>query len=650
MSDGEPNRTASLLEASGDHAKILKALDQLRGLGVGQGRSVDSLPQIIVCGSQSSGKSSVLDAITGIPFPKKKKTCTRYKIRVTILRKPEVRATMTIVPDSSRPKGEVEMLEGFDKELNSGDLHRSMPTAISDANKLIFAGSRQDKTWTNDTLSILITGPDKHDLQLLDLPGLIQVDQKSEGAIKMVRKMVEDEMKNPHSIVLAVTRAMDDTENLGVLQMCKEHNIDSGRTLGVLTMPDRAGSEAYTCTRRVNGLDEEFKKNFPFEWHVLFNGSEEDRNTPGYDRDRKEREFLDMEPWSLISANKKGIDKLRRLLSSLLFNVAKRELPKLHQSMVDRRISREEELDSLGGDLVEKDLIRAFRATLGRLKKNANDHARGTYGSDIRNFPDGHSAHLRARVIEQSEVFRDGMLLYGHVWELEARIPSVGFNLDPRSGFRRHPKNDRPGEDQKVDVKNKDEAIQELGKRLNLMRRGLPGSSNDEVLNKTFWLLTERWKGIAEGHIHRVFRCCKRYFEAMTPIYFAKPETTTLLKAVQGFRNYEVVARRFQEKHLNPALDKKKADAIFELRKLEEDRLDLCQNFDLEYLMQLTAGRDERSMKRFMDMTRNSGVLQNKREVTPADFGRALDLHTLEDWTVESAKDLLTALWAHYEV
>jgi len=281
MSDGEPNRTTSLLEASGDHAEILKTLDQLRGLGVGQGRSVDSLPQIIVCGSQSSGKSSVLDAITGIPFPQKKKTCTRYKIRVTILRKPEVRATMTIVPDSSRPEEEVDMLEGFVRELDSGDLQSSMPTAISDANKLIFAGSRKGKTWTNDTLSILITGRDKHNLQLLDLPGLILVDEKSEGAIKMVRKMVEDEMKNPHSIVLAVTRAMDDTQNLEILQMCREHNIDSGRTLGVLTMPDRAGSEADTCTRRVNGQDEECKKVFPVAWHVLVNGAETDREPRG---------------------------------------------------------------------------------------------------------------------------------------------------------------------------------------------------------------------------------------------------------------------------------------------------------------------------------------------------------------------------------
>jgi serine/threonine protein kinase len=36
------------------------------------------LPQIVACGDQSSGKSSVLDAITGLTFPKNLVTCTRF--------------------------------------------------------------------------------------------------------------------------------------------------------------------------------------------------------------------------------------------------------------------------------------------------------------------------------------------------------------------------------------------------------------------------------------------------------------------------------------------------------------------------------------------------------------------------------------------
>jgi hypothetical protein len=36
------------------------------------------LPQLVVCGKQSAGKSSVLEAISEIPFPRKDGICTRF--------------------------------------------------------------------------------------------------------------------------------------------------------------------------------------------------------------------------------------------------------------------------------------------------------------------------------------------------------------------------------------------------------------------------------------------------------------------------------------------------------------------------------------------------------------------------------------------
>src|ERR1700735_2873264 len=59
--------SAQALQSS-EQMKLLDAVDALRAHGLGE---MTALPQLVVCGDQSSGKSSVLEAISGVPFPRK---------------------------------------------------------------------------------------------------------------------------------------------------------------------------------------------------------------------------------------------------------------------------------------------------------------------------------------------------------------------------------------------------------------------------------------------------------------------------------------------------------------------------------------------------------------------------------------------------
>lgn len=60
---------------SDEDTELLDAIDNLRSQGL---REHISLPQLIVCGNQSSGKSSVLEAISGVPFPSSDNTVSSF--------------------------------------------------------------------------------------------------------------------------------------------------------------------------------------------------------------------------------------------------------------------------------------------------------------------------------------------------------------------------------------------------------------------------------------------------------------------------------------------------------------------------------------------------------------------------------------------
>ncbi|KAI1522465.1 interferon-induced GTP-binding protein Mx2, partial [Pyrenophora tritici-repentis] len=73
---------------------LLRKIDQLREKNVGQHVP---LPQLVVVGDQSSGKSSLLESLTGVPFPRDLELCTRYATQITSRRDPESRVDIKII-------------------------------------------------------------------------------------------------------------------------------------------------------------------------------------------------------------------------------------------------------------------------------------------------------------------------------------------------------------------------------------------------------------------------------------------------------------------------------------------------------------------------------------------------------------------------
>lgn len=74
---------------------LLEKIDKLFACNVGD--YID-LPQLVVVGDQSSGKSSVLEGLTGLPFPRDSGLCTRFATQITFRRAAVENVTVSIIP------------------------------------------------------------------------------------------------------------------------------------------------------------------------------------------------------------------------------------------------------------------------------------------------------------------------------------------------------------------------------------------------------------------------------------------------------------------------------------------------------------------------------------------------------------------------
>lgn len=84
----------------GDPA-LLDKIDKLFACNVGE--YID-LPQLVVVGDQSSGKSSVLEGLTRLPFPRDSGLCTRFATQITFRRAAEKSISVSILPDPDSPE------------------------------------------------------------------------------------------------------------------------------------------------------------------------------------------------------------------------------------------------------------------------------------------------------------------------------------------------------------------------------------------------------------------------------------------------------------------------------------------------------------------------------------------------------------------
>lgn len=206
---------------------LTRKMIEIRGLlqTVGQSEAL-TLPSIVVIGSQSSGKSSVLEAIVGHEFlPKGHNMVTRRPIELTLVHTPDAHAEYAEFPALGLNK--VTDFTQVQKTLT--DLNLAVPAAdcVSD-----------------DPIQLRIHSPNVPDLSLIDLPGYIQVvgrDQPPELK-ERIASLCEKYIRAPN-VILAISAADVDLANSTALRASRKVDPRGERTIGVITKMDLVDAE-----------------------------------------------------------------------------------------------------------------------------------------------------------------------------------------------------------------------------------------------------------------------------------------------------------------------------------------------------------------------------------------------------------------------
>ncbi|KAI5279716.1 vacuolar protein sorting-associated protein 1, partial [Ascosphaera aggregata] len=198
------------------------------------------LPQIVVVGSQSSGKSSVLENIVGRDFlPRGSGIVTRRPLVLQLINRPATART---------PNDEV--LDTSDKEANLdeyGEFLHIPGQRFYDFNKIRdeIVRETEAKIGRNAGISpapinLRIYSPNVLTLTLVDLPGLtkVPVGDQPRDIERLIRDMVMKQISKPNAIILAVTAANQDLANSDGLKLAREVDPEGQRTIGVLTKVD----------------------------------------------------------------------------------------------------------------------------------------------------------------------------------------------------------------------------------------------------------------------------------------------------------------------------------------------------------------------------------------------------------------------------
>ncbi|UJR37440.1 hypothetical protein I4U23_030143 [Adineta vaga] len=315
-------------------APLLTTIDQIRNRVADIDTTID-LPAIVVIGEQSSGKSSVLEALSSIPLPRGgHHMTTKCPLELRMRRSSTWHASLEC---PGRPKR--------DNIPNAHEISRHINEAQN------YLTHDRDQI-SKQVLVLNVQAPWLPNLTLIDLPGIIQVTSKQQDstAVNMIEELIQDYLDRPSTIILAIIQACNDIETSAAIKYAKMSDPEGERTIGVLTKLDLVD----------RGVEQKLlevfeNKRIPLKLGYLMvkcrSQEDIDNNIELNDALRKEEQFFSKSPkFHSVPIERRGCSSLARFLTRELVRNIKQALPRLITDLRTKINNVEQQFRHLGVD------------------------------------------------------------------------------------------------------------------------------------------------------------------------------------------------------------------------------------------------------------------------------------------------------------
>lgn len=351
---------------------LIKLVNKLQDTFSNLGGELD-MPQLVVVGSQSAGKSSVLETIVGRDFlPRGQGIVTRRPLVLQLIHTPAPAEPSPTAP----PYTEWGQFLHIDKRFTDFNEIRK------EIEQETFRVAGQNKGVSKLPISLRIYSPNVLDLTLVDLPGLTKIpvgDQPSDIE-RQIRNLVLDYISKPNSVILAVSAANVDIANSESLKLARSIDAQGRRTIGVLTKLDLMDAGT-------NALDILTGRVYPLKLGFIgvVNRSQQDINSEKSMSDARESEeefFKNHHAYRNI-AHKNGTKYLAKTLNQVLMNHIRDKLPDMKARLNTLMGQAQQELNSFGDAAVFGDKNQQGSLILRLMTQFARDFVSSIEGTKV---------------------------------------------------------------------------------------------------------------------------------------------------------------------------------------------------------------------------------------------------------------------------